>query len=213
MAKYGRIYIIRNTINSKVYIGQTKVSLKLRFQNHLSAARNGKDYVIGKAIRKYGEENFYIELLEECTIEELNERERYWISYFNSTNNKFGYNISIGGNVIRTTKELDSNLIINMFNSGIPAYKIAKILHTGVPNITNLLKESNIIYGLGLQKTDKLEESMIVDLYLDGYSTIDIGRKFNKNKSTIRKILLRNNIKLRTFEETKNLGRNLPTLQ
>lgn len=213
MAKYGRIYIIRNTINSKVYIGQTKVSLKLRFQNHLSAARNGKDYVIGKAIRKYGEENFYIELLEECTIKELNERERYWISYFNSTNNKFGYNISIGGNVIRTTKELDSNLIINMFNSGIPAYKIAKILHTGVPNITNLLKESNIIYGLGLQKTDKLEESMIVDLYLDGYSTIDIGRKFNKNKSTIRRILLRNNIKLRTFEETKNLGRNLPTLQ
>ena len=213
MAKYGRIYIIRNTINSKVYIGQTKVSLKLRFQNHLSAARNGKDYVIGKAIRKYGEENFYIELLEECTIEELNERERYWISYFNSTNNKFGYNISIGGNVIRTTKELDSNLIINMFNSGIPAYKIAKILHTGVPNITNLLKESNIIYGLGLQKTDKLEESMIVDLYLDGYSTIDIGRKFNKDKSTIRRILLRNNIKLRTFEETKNLGRNLPTLQ
>ena len=213
MTKYGRIYIIRNTINSKVYIGQTKVSLKLRFQNHLSAARNGKDYVIGKAIRKYGEENFYIELLEECTIEELNEREKYWISYFNSTNNKFGYNISIGGNVIRTTKKLDSNLIINMFNSGIPAYKIAKILHTGVPNITNLLKESNIIYGLGLQKTDKLEESMIVDLYLDGYSTIDIGRKFNKNKSTIRRILLRNNIKLRTFKETKNLGRNLPTLQ
>lgn len=213
MTKYGRIYIIRNTINSKVYIWQTKVSLKLRFQNHLSAARNGKDYVIGKAIRKYGEENFYIELLEECTIEELNERERYWISYFNSTDNKFGYNISIGGNVIRTTKELDSNLIINMFNSGIPAYKIAKILHTGVPNITNLLKESNIIYGLGLQKTNKLEESMIIDLYLDGYSTIDIGRKFNKNKSTIRRILLRNNIKLRTFEETKNLGRNLPTLQ
>lgn len=213
MTKYGRIYIIRNTINSKVYIGQTKVSLKLRFQNHLSAARNGKDYVIGKAIRKYGEENFYIELLEECTIEELNERERYWISYFNSTDNKFGYNISIGGNVIRTTKKLDSNLIINMFNSGIPAYKIAKILHTGVPNITNLLKKSNIIYGLDLQKTNKLEESMIIDLYLDGYSTIDIGRKFNKNKSTIRRILLRSNIKLRTFEETKNLGRNLPTLQ
>lgn len=213
MTKYGRIYIIRNTINSKVYIGQTKVSLKLRFQNHLSAARNGKDYVIGKAIRKYGEENFYIELLEEYTIEELNERERYWISYFNSTDNKFGYNISIGGNVIRTTKKLDNNLIINMFNSGIPAYKIAKILHTGVPNITNLLKESNIIYGLDLQKTNKLEESMIIDLYLDGYSTIDIGRKFSKNKSTIRRILLRNNIKLRTFEETKNLGRNLPTLQ
>lgn len=213
MTKYGRIYIIRNTINSKVYIGQTKVSLKLRFQNHLSAARNGKDYVIGKAIRKYGEENFYIELLEECTIEELNEREKYWISYFNATNNKFGYNMSIGGNVIRTTKELNKDLVISMFNSGIPAYKIAKILHTGVPNITNLLKESNIIYGIDLQRINKLEESMIIDLYLDGYSTVDIGKKFNRNKSTIRGVLLRNNIKLRTFKETKNLGRNLPTLQ
>lgn len=213
MTKYGRIYIIRNTINSKVYIGQTKVSLKLRFQNHLSAARNNKDYVIGKAIRKYGEENFYIELLEECTIEELNDREKYWISYFNSTDNKFGYNMSIGGNVIRTTKELDKDLIISMFNSGIPAYKIAKILHTGVPNITSLLKRSNIIYGLGLQKTNKLEESMIIDLYLDGYSTVDIGKKFGKNKSTIRRILLRNDIKLRAFKETKNLGRDLPTLQ
>ena len=212
MTKYGRIYIIKNTINNKVYIGQTKVSLKLRFQNHLSAARNGKDYVIGKAIRKYGEENFYIELLEECTIEELNEREKYWISYFNATNNKFGYNISIGGNVIRTTKELNKDLVISMFNSGIPAYKIAKILHTGVPNITNLLKKSNIIYGIDLQRTDKLEESMIIDLYLNGYSTIDIGKKFNKDKSTIRRILLRNNIKLRTFKKTKNLGRNLPTL-
>lgn len=213
MTKYGRIYIIRNTINNKVYIGQTKVSLKLRFQNHLSAARNDKDYVIGKAIRKYGEENFYIELLEECTIEELNEREKYWISYFNATNNKFGYNMSIGGNVIRTTKELNKDLVISMFNSGIPAYKIAKILHTGVPNITNLLKESNIIYGIDLQRINKLEESMIIDLYLDGYSTVNIGKKFNRNKSTIRGVLLRNNIKLRTFEETKNLGRNLPTLQ
>ena len=213
MTKYGRIYIIKNTINNKVYIGQTKVSLKLRFQSHLSSARNGKDYIIGKAIRKYGEENFYIELLEECTIEELNEREKYWISYFNATNNKFGYNMSIGGNVIRTTKELNKNLVISMFNSGIPAYKIAKILHTSIPNITNLLKESNIIYGVDLQRTDKLEESMIIDLYLNGYSTVDIGKKFNKNKSTIRRILLRNNIKLRTFKETKNLGRNLPTLQ
>lgn len=213
MTKYGRIYIIKNRINNKVYVGQTTVSIKLRFQNHLSAARHGKDYIIGKAIRKYGKENFYIELLEECLEEELNDREIYWISYFNSTNSKFGYNISIGGNVIRVTKELNKDKVLELFNSGIPAFKIAKLLHTGVPNITNLLKDSNIKYGIDLQRTNSLEESMIIDLYLDGYSTVDIGKKFNKNKSTIRRILLRNNIKLRTFKETKNLGRNLPTLQ
>ncbi len=82
MTKFGRIYIIRNKVNTKVYVGQTTVSIKLRFQNHLSAARHDKDYVIGKAIRKYGEQNFYIELLEECLSSELNEREMYWISFF-----------------------------------------------------------------------------------------------------------------------------------
>ena len=212
MTRYGRIYIIKNTVNDKVYVGQTKVSLKLRFQNHLSAARNGKDYIIGKAIRKYGEDKFYIELLEECTVEELNEREKYWIAFFNSTDNRFGYNISIGGNVIRTTKELDKDMVIKLFNSGIPAFKIAKILHTGVPNVANLLKSLNIRYDVDLQKVDAVEEAMIIDLYLDGYSTVEIGNKFNRNKSTIRRVLLRNNINLRTFKETKNLGRNLPTL-
>lgn len=213
MTKYGRIYIIRNTVNSKVYVGQTTVSIKLRFQNHLSAARCGEDYVIGKAIRKYGEDKFYVKLLEECLESELNEREIYWIKFFNSTNNKYGYNMSIGGNVTRTTRELDVNNIIKMFNSGVPAYKIANILHVATSKITTILKTSNINYGLILQKTNNLEESMIIDLYLDGYSTVDISKKFNKNKSTIRRILLRNNIKLRTFKETKNLGRNLPTLQ
>jgi DNA-binding CsgD family transcriptional regulator len=212
MTRYSRIYIIKNTVNDKVYVGQTKVSLKLRFQNHLSAARNGKDYIIGKAIRKYGEDKFYIELLEECTVEELNEREKYWIAFFNSMDNRSGYNISTGGNVIRTTKELDKDMVIKLFNSGIPAFKIAKILHTGVPNVTNLLKSLNIRYGVDLQKVDAVEEAMIIDLYLDGYSTVEIGNKFNRNKSTIRRVLLRNNINLRTFKETKNLGRNLPTL-
>lgn len=212
MTGYGRIYIIKNAVNDKVYVGRTKVSLKLGFQNHLSAAGNGKDYIIGKAIRKYGEDKFYIELLEECTVEELNEREKYWIAFFNSTDNGSGYNISTGGNVIRTTEELDKDMVIELFDSGIPAFKIAKILHTGVPDVTNLLKSLNIRYGVDLQKVDAVEEAMIMDLYLDGYSTVETGNKFNGNKSTIRRMLLRNNINLGTFKETKNLGRNLPTL-
>lgn len=212
MTKYGRVYIIRNTVNTKVYVGQTTVSIKLRFQNHLSAARNGKDYIIGKAIRKYGEDKFYIELLEECLAEELNEREVYWISYFNSTDSKFGYNMSIGGNVTRTTTELNKELILSMFNSGIPAYKIANLIHTGVPNITKLLRDNNIAYGRVLQKVTEDEEKEIIELYKSGYRTMGISRKFNINKSTVRKVLLRNNIKLRTSKENKNLGRNLPTL-
>ncbi len=212
MTKYGRIYIIRNTVNEKVYVGQTTVSIKLRFQNHLSATRNGKGYVIGKAIRKYGEQNFYIELLEECLEEELNEREIYWISFFNSTDTKFGYNMSIGGNVTRATGDLNELEILKEFKSGVPVYMLAKQHHTSPYNISVILKKNNIKYGLDLQKTSKEEELKIVDLYLIGYSTVDISKKTSKNKSTIRRILIRNGISLRTFKETKNLGRNLPTL-
>ena len=210
MTKYGRIYIIRNTINEKVYIGQTHVSIKLRFQNHLSAARRRLDYIIGNAIRKYGEENFYVELLEECLVEELNEREIYWISFFQSTDSKFGYNMSVGGNVVRTTKELDESLVISLFNSGIGSYNIAKMLHVHPYRTAEVLKKHNIKYGIDKQKTQN--ESEIVDAYLSGKGTMDICRLFNINKSTVRRILLRNNIKLRRRVKNKNSERNPQTL-
>ncbi len=212
MTNYGRIYIIRNKINNKIYIGQTTVSIKLRFQNHLSAARRGKDYILGKAIRKYGEKNFSIELIEECLIKELNDKEKYWISFFNSTNNKIGYNISIGGNVTHVKKTIDNSKVIELFNSGIPAFKIAKILHVGVSRITNLLKSLNIKYGIDLQKTDSTTVNQICILYLKGYGTMDICRRFDIGKGTVRNILRKHNIKFRTKQETNKLRRNLSAL-
>lgn len=87
------IYIIKNSINNKLYIGQTTYSLKKRFTNH---SKFGKG-VIGEAIRKYGSENFTIEELEKCeTIDQLNEREKFWIKHFNSLSPN-GYNLAEGG--------------------------------------------------------------------------------------------------------------------
>ena len=211
MTRYGRIYIIRNTVNDKVYVGQTHVSIKLRFQNHLSAARRDLDYVIGKAIRKYGEDKFYVELLEECLVEELNEREQYWISFFEATNNRFGYNISIGGNVVRTTKKLNEDKVLQMFNSGIGSYEIAKLLHVHPYRTAEVLKKHNIIYGTEKQK--RQDEKDIISAYLSGKGTMDICREFNINKSTVRRILLRNNIKLRSKGKNKNSERDSQTLK
>ena len=90
----GSIYIIRNTINDKVYIGQTVQSLATRFLNHKMASRT-EDTKFYRAIRKYGEDNFYIELLETVDYKDLNDREKYWIKYYNSYYN--GYNSTLGG--------------------------------------------------------------------------------------------------------------------
>ena len=86
------IYIIKNDINTKVYIGQALDSKK-RFQSHCK--KNNDNSLIDKAIQKYGKEHFWFEILE-SQIENYNEREKYWIKYYNSLK-PFGYNILEGG--------------------------------------------------------------------------------------------------------------------
>lgn len=72
----GYIYIIKNTVNDKVYIGKTIQTLERRFQKHLSDSKK-LDTHFARAIRKYGSDKFYIEQIEECPVAQMNERERY----------------------------------------------------------------------------------------------------------------------------------------
>lgn len=91
----GIIYKITNKINNKVYIGQTIRSLKTRWKHHIYDALNQKTNTrLARAIRKYGINNFSIEILEQTN--QLNEREIYYVDLFKSTGSS-GYNIKIGG--------------------------------------------------------------------------------------------------------------------
>lgn len=89
------IYCITNLINGKQYVGQTTQTIKVRFAEHY---RNNKSY-IGHAIQKHGKENFTIELLDTAQdIDELNEKEIYWIAELNTMEPQ-GYNLCHGGGV------------------------------------------------------------------------------------------------------------------
>lgn len=89
------IYKITNLINNRVYIGQTIGTLDKRFQRHCLKSSNS---FISKAIRKYGKHNFLVEKLETCiSRNHLDDREIYWISYYNSTDRNLGYNRTVGG--------------------------------------------------------------------------------------------------------------------
>lgn len=90
------IYKIVNDVNGKVYIGQT-VNIEKRWYKHCYLASSGLDRHLYNAMRKYGIDSFHIEVIEECSEDKLNERERYWIHQYNSTNKNHGYNKSFGG--------------------------------------------------------------------------------------------------------------------
>jgi group I intron endonuclease len=94
------IYKITNKINKKIYIGQTIQKMKDRFYRHIWNAKHKKNasILLENAIRKYGEENFIIEQIDKAkNIEELNEKEIYWIKKLISNNKIFGYNLMSGG--------------------------------------------------------------------------------------------------------------------
>lgn len=95
------IYKITNQINNKVYIGQS-TNIENRWNQHIYAASNDQFYnhkrsLLYPAIRKCGINNFIFEIIEECDISKLDERESYWIEYYDSTNKEKGYNLLSGG--------------------------------------------------------------------------------------------------------------------
>ena len=110
------IYKITNIQNNKVYIGQTIRPIEKRFKRHLNDALNNiLDTHFARAIRKYGKDSFIIEKIDNAqTQDELNQKERYWIRYYNSV--KEGYNETdaiskCGGNTYQSKTEEEMEVI------------------------------------------------------------------------------------------------------
>ncbi|MGM0807526.1 MAG: NUMOD1 domain-containing DNA-binding protein [Bacillota bacterium] len=98
MAKEGCIYKIENLINSKVYIGQTRVGFNKRIGTHSYELRkniHNNDH-LQRAWNKYGEGNFLFSILEMCDVDDLDNAEVFWISYYKAFLGV--YNLESGGN-------------------------------------------------------------------------------------------------------------------
>lgn len=93
------IYLIHNTLNNKVYVGKTN-DLARRWREHISHSINPNSikFPINFSIAKYGKDVFEISVIQIFDNEKTClEAEKYWISYFKSTDKNYGYNLTDGG--------------------------------------------------------------------------------------------------------------------
>lgn len=92
------IYILTNNLNGKSYIGASS-NVTNRWYAHKNKARNAR---IAKLVTKVGKDNFSFRILEECSLEELYEKEKYYIRLYDTLVPN-GYNIHPGGKIENST--------------------------------------------------------------------------------------------------------------
>lgn len=92
-----QIYMIKNKINNKAYIGQTIHNFDYRYAKKWW--KNTHNILLKYSINKYGKENFEILILEDNinSLDELNQKEIYYIEKHQTYDQKFGYNLRLGG--------------------------------------------------------------------------------------------------------------------
>lgn len=100
------VYKITNKIDGKFYIGSSN-NIKQRWSLHLSRLNRNKhgNNHFQNAWNKYGKENFIFEIIEECSIDDLNIREQYWIETLYCCDKTIGYNHIGSVNNIRVFDE------------------------------------------------------------------------------------------------------------
>lgn len=172
------MYLLRNKINGKCYVGQT-VNLAKRFQKHRDEARHHTSgMAVGFAIEKYGWDAFEKYVLEQCSSpEELNAAEEYWIAKHNSIF-PHGYNIERGGDAKCAglyVGEKSAKAILNwskvkrirmMFDEGLSTFVVARIFNVSQALMHNIkadlswyakdMPEDTVVYELDESESAKL---------------------------------------------------------
>ncbi len=189
---FGIIYIITNSINEKVYIGQTIQTLKERWQEHCRRpfSKSEANMKIKRAIFKYGKENFSIKELERCRVEELDEKEKHYISLYDSIEK--GYNTAKGGKEgnkpLKLSKEHQKECL-ELYKAGFSLRAIAKEYNVDKATIKHIVEINNI--SLRVSRTYKLSSKDREDILEDAkiLSRKEIMNKWKISKSYLSQLI------------------------
>jgi hypothetical protein len=184
-----QVYKITNVVNGKIYIGKDTISDKNYY---------GSGVLIKRAIEKYGKENFKKEILEECNSNnELCEKEKYWINYYNSTDLNIGYNISKGGDGGDT---LSNNPNIDIIKSKISRVRKGKKYEDFLPlekvksykeKLSNIsrkrLKGKTFEERYGIEKAKEIKNKLSISQKKDKIIYKKSKNKINKRRNRTKK--------------------------
>lgn len=142
----GIIYKIENMDTGKVYIGQTVTNLRNRINAHLYKAYSGdyRDGTVHADIDKLGINNFMISIIEYCNNDKLSDRERYWISVYDSYKN--GYNETSGGGYYASLS-YKTDEIVGLAKQGKSLTHIASIIGCTLTTVRRILDTEGIKYN------------------------------------------------------------------
>lgn len=210
------IYKITNTINSKIYIGRTK-NPSYRKRSHINATKNTilNMQKIHIAMNELGLINFTFEVFEKCEDYAFAcEREIYWINFYHSDDENFGYNDKCGllGNPILTEEHYKKislnmkgeknhrfgktlsndevqNLSMQFSGSGNPFYGKTHSDETkeiiSLSSKGRILGENNPRAKLNVEIVSKIREDWITG----NYTKVMLGKKYNVTAATIGNIV------------------------
>lgn len=186
----GYIYKISNSVNDKVYIGQTIQLISERWKTHLFRAKNNYKTHLYSAMRKYGIENFTIEELEQIDNKELDSREKYWIKYYDSYYN--GYNSTLGGQDNKSCYPVEE--IKNMILKGVSSQEIIDKYHCDKKTIYNISKRE---FGVNFKTIhSRIFNNKVIEYYQTVQSPIATIKHFNISYETLKRIFVEQNIQL-----------------
>lgn len=194
------IYKLTNTLNNKIYIGLTTETISERCRKRIAEAkyRESRNSYILNAIRKHGSKVFKVEQLDTAnTLEELQQKEIFYIEKYNSTNRNIGYNLTKGGEGnlgLKMSEETKEK--IRQKHLGVKWSEDRKLEHCKIlksKNINyNIAKENCRIYNLKACK--KVGKFDINNKLVKIYSTISEASKYeNVSRSTIQQRIKKKN--------------------
>ena len=195
------IYLIINKLNGHMYVGQT-INIKKRWSEHSRPSRNKT--AIERAFNKYGKDNFILKILQVIDNSiEANDREIYWIDYFDTYENILHYNMHIGGNA-QCGK---NNPMYGLRGENSPISKLTKVQGLEIYNeYKNNIKET--IYTLS--KKYKSNTSTILDICLGNHwTTFGLMSVIRKNNGFNRDNCLKQNQCIQIYNLYKNGVNNI----